>query len=135
VCGFIVAVLAIQFIELGNAAHPPLGSAAPAVALAVLFVPLFDTSRVFLVRILAGKSPFAPDKNHVHHRVLALGFSQISTVLLLGALNAAVIALTIHFAYLGSMVLIGGLVALGVALSVVLEIAQSRVARRQLAAA
>jgi UDP-N-acetylmuramyl pentapeptide phosphotransferase/UDP-N-acetylglucosamine-1-phosphate transferase len=135
VCGFIVSILAIQFIEMGKLPGQPLGSASPAVALGILFVPLFDTSRVFLLRMLAGKSPFTPDKNHVHHRVLALGFSQISTVLLLGALNTAVIALTIHFAYLGSVVLIGGLVALGVALSAVLGVAQSRVARRQLAAA
>jgi UDP-N-acetylmuramyl pentapeptide phosphotransferase/UDP-N-acetylglucosamine-1-phosphate transferase len=135
VCGFIVAVLAIQFVELGNAASQSLGSTTPAVALAVLFVPLFDTSRVFLVRILAGKSPFAPDKNHVHHRVLALGFSQISTVLLLGLLNVAVIALVISFAHLGGLVLIGGLVVLGVVLGALLGVSQGWAARRQLAAA
>ncbi|HET9502395.1 MAG TPA: MraY family glycosyltransferase [Hymenobacter sp.] len=135
VCGFIVAVLAIKFVELGNGPAQPLGSATPAVALAILFVPLFDTSRVFLVRILAGKSPFAPDKNHVHHRVLALGFSQIGTVLLLGLLNAAVTGLVIAYAHLGSLVLIGGLAALGVGLSLLLEAAQSRAVRRQLAAA
>ncbi|RZK62818.1 MAG: undecaprenyl/decaprenyl-phosphate alpha-N-acetylglucosaminyl 1-phosphate transferase [Hymenobacter sp.] len=135
VCGFIVSVLAIQFIEMGRAPGQPLGGASPAVALGILFVPLFDTCRVFLLRMLAGKSPFAPDKNHIHHRVLALGFSQISTVLLLGALNGVVILCVINFAYLGNMPLIGGLVALGVALSALLEVGQSRVARRQVAVA
>jgi hypothetical protein len=43
--------------------------------------------------------------------------------------------LVISFSYLGSVVLIGGLVALGIALSVLLGVSQSRVARRQLAAA
>jgi UDP-N-acetylmuramyl pentapeptide phosphotransferase/UDP-N-acetylglucosamine-1-phosphate transferase len=135
VCGFIVSILAIQFIEMGKLPDQPLGQASPAVALGILFVPLFDTCRVFLVRMLAGKSPFTPDKNHVHHCVLALGFSQISTVLLLLALNAVVIALVISFAYLGSLVLVGGLVVLGIALSVLLGVSQSQVARRQLATA
>ncbi|RZK63127.1 MAG: undecaprenyl/decaprenyl-phosphate alpha-N-acetylglucosaminyl 1-phosphate transferase [Hymenobacter sp.] len=135
VCGFIVSILAIQFIELGNAPGQPLGGASPAVALGILFVPLFDTSRVFLLRMLAGKSPFSPDKNHVHHRVLALGFSQISTVLLLGLLNIVVILFVTNFSYLGNLPLIGMLVALGVALSVFLGVGQSWVARRQVAAA
>lgn len=85
--------------------------------------------------MLAGKSPFTPDKNHIHHCVLALGFSQITTVLLLGLLNMVVIALVINFTHLGSLVLIGGLIALGGALSLWLGVSQSQVARRQLAAA
>ncbi|MBJ6144509.1 MraY family glycosyltransferase [Hymenobacter sp. BT559] len=133
VCGFIVSVLAIQFIEMGNTPGQPLGGASPAVALGILFVPLFDTSRVFLVRILAGKSPFAPDKNHVHHRILALGFSQITTVLFLGLLNVAVILCVVNLSSLGNLPLIGGLVALGVALSIVLEIGQHRESLRKLA--
>ena len=135
VCGFIVSILAIQFIELGNVPSHVLGNATPAVALGILFVPLFDTSRVFLLRMLAGKSPFTPDKNHIHHRVLALGFSQISTVLLLGLLNAAVIWSVINFAYLGNLMLIGVLVALSVALSMLLEVAQGWAVRREVAGA
>jgi UDP-GlcNAc:undecaprenyl-phosphate GlcNAc-1-phosphate transferase len=127
VCGFIVSVLAIRFIELGNTVGQPFGYTSPAVTLGILFVPLLDTSRVFLLRILAGKSPFAPDKNHLHHRVLALGCSQINTVLGLGLLNVAVILVVIHFAYLGNVLLIGGLIGLGVLLSVLLELSRRRV--------
>lgn len=128
VCGFIVSVLAIKFIELGNTVGQPFGYTSPAVTLGILFVPLLDTSRVFLLRVLAGKSPFAPDKNHLHHRVLALGYSQISTVLGLALLNLAVILLVVHFAYLGNVLLITGLVGLGVLLSLLLEVSQRRVA-------
>jgi UDP-GlcNAc:undecaprenyl-phosphate GlcNAc-1-phosphate transferase len=131
VCGFIVSILAIQFIELGHAPGQPLGSASPAVALGILFVPLFDTARVFLLRMAAGQSPFTPDRNHIHHRVLALGFSQISTVLLLGSLNIIVIVAVISFAYMGSLVLIGGLISLGIALSLLLSISQNYAARKQ----
>lgn len=135
VCGFILSILAIQFIEMGNASGLPSLSASPAIALGILFVPLFDTSRVFLLRMLAGNSPFAPDKNHVHHRVLALGLSQINTVLLLGLLNVLVIVFVIKFSYLGNLALIGGLLALGLALSTLLGISQEWKERQQIVAA
>jgi UDP-GlcNAc:undecaprenyl-phosphate GlcNAc-1-phosphate transferase len=134
VCGFIVSILAIQFIELGNRTGQPFGNVAPGVTLGVLFVPLFDTLRVFILRMAAGRSPFSPDKNHVHHRIMAMGFPQISTVLLLGLLNIVVVLLVINFYFLGNLPLIGLLVLLGVLLSVFLGVYQSRAARRQVAA-
>jgi UDP-GlcNAc:undecaprenyl-phosphate GlcNAc-1-phosphate transferase len=133
VCGFIVSILAIQFIEMGNGTGQPFGNVAPAVTLGILFVPLFDTLRVFTLRALAGKSPFAPDKNHIHHRIMALGFSQISTVLLLGLLNTVVILFVISFTQLGNLALIGVLVVFGILLSVFLGVYQSRMDRRQVA--
>ena len=131
VCGFIISILTIQFIEMGLRVGQPFGSAAPGVALGILFVPLFDTLRVFLLRMLAGRSPFSPDKNHIHHRILAMGFSQITTVLLLGLLNALVILFVISFAYLGSLILIGAMVAFSVLLNISLGVYQSRIAARQ----
>lgn len=133
VCGFIVSILAIQFIELGNKTGQPFSSAAPAVTLGVLFVPLFDTLRVFILRMAAGHSPFSPDKNHIHHRILAMGFSQISTVLLLGLLNVVVILVVINFSGLGNLLLMGILAAVSIVLSVFLGVYQSRAARRQVA--
>ncbi len=131
VCGFIISVLTIQFIEMGLRVGQPFGYSSPSVAVGILFVPIFDTLRVFLLRMMAGRSPFSPDKNHVHHRILAMGFSQISTVLLLATLNMLVTLFVINFAYLGNLVLIGGLVAFSVALSVFFGVYQSRVARRE----
>ncbi|MGI4864404.1 MAG: MraY family glycosyltransferase [Janthinobacterium lividum] len=127
VCGFIVAVLAIQFIEMGHAGRLPAGAATPVLALAILFVPLFDTIRVFLVRLAAGRSPFSPDKNHVHHCLLALGCSQVSTVLLLGLLQLSISALVVSFLQLSSTVLLGGLLAVGLALGAFLGINRVRI--------
>ncbi|TFZ63882.1 undecaprenyl/decaprenyl-phosphate alpha-N-acetylglucosaminyl 1-phosphate transferase [Hymenobacter sp. UV11] len=124
VCGFIVSVLAIRFIELGNTGHQLTGYATPALAVAILFVPLFDTTRVFLVRMAAGRSPFRPDKNHVHHCLLALGFSQIGVVLTLGLFNLALLLVVSHYAYLGNAVLLSALLLLGVALGVGLGVWQ-----------
>ncbi|WP_242510053.1 MraY family glycosyltransferase [Hymenobacter persicinus] len=133
VCGFIVSILTIQFIEMGGKIGQPFGASSPAVAIGILFVPLFDTLRVFIVRMMAGRSPFAPDKNHIHHRILAMGFQQISTVMLLGLLNLVVILFVINFAAVGNTWLIVGLVAFSLVLSVFLGVYQSRSAQQRVA--
>ncbi|WP_225986517.1 glycosyltransferase family 4 protein [Rufibacter sp. LB8] len=119
-CGFVVSVMAIQFIELNR--HPEMYNAypAPAVALGVLFVPLFDTVRVSLIRVLRGVSPFAPDKNHIHHRILAMGFSQVATVLILATLNLLVIGFVFAFSHWGNLVLLLCLLGFSIILSIVL---------------
>jgi UDP-N-acetylmuramyl pentapeptide phosphotransferase/UDP-N-acetylglucosamine-1-phosphate transferase len=133
VCGFIVSILAIQFIELGARTGQPFSDSSPAITLGILFVPLFDTLRVFILRMAAGHSPFLPDKNHIHHRVLAMGFSQISTVLLLALLNVVVVLVVINFYQLGNMVLIGIMASISLLLSIFLGVYHSRAARRQVA--
>lgn len=47
--------------------------------LAILAIPIFDTLRVMIARIVRGRSPFRPDKTHLHHLFLDLGFSHIGT--------------------------------------------------------
>lgn len=55
--------------------------------LTALIVPLTDLSRVFIIRLIKGKSPFTADRNHIHHLLLELGFSHFSASLLLGAFS------------------------------------------------
>jgi UDP-GlcNAc:undecaprenyl-phosphate GlcNAc-1-phosphate transferase len=69
--GYVLAVLAI------------LGSAKILVALLVLAVPIIDTFWVIVRRLSTGRSPFSPDRGHIHHRLLDLGLSHRSTVLLI----------------------------------------------------
>lgn len=47
--------------------------------LAVLSIPVFDTLRVMTMRIVRGRSPFKPDKTHLHHLFIDLGFSHVGT--------------------------------------------------------
>ncbi len=63
------------------------------VPLAVLAVPLLDLALAVIRRTRAGRSPFAPDKQHLHHRLLEMGHSQRRAVLLLTGW-AALIAFT-----------------------------------------
>ncbi|MBQ8364442.1 MAG: undecaprenyl/decaprenyl-phosphate alpha-N-acetylglucosaminyl 1-phosphate transferase [Bacteroidaceae bacterium] len=59
--------------------------------LAVLAVPVFDTLRVMSMRIIRKKSPFHPDKTHLHHLFLELGFSHIGTTVSILTLNFLII--------------------------------------------
>lgn len=52
-----------------------------ALALAIVSLPVFDTLRVMSMRIARGKSPFHPDKTHLHHAFIKVGISHIATTL------------------------------------------------------
>ena len=103
--GFLLAVVAIHFSEFTipnkYPGHSFVMNSGPAVALAILIVPVIDTTRVFFLRISQGKSPFAADKNHIHHQMLALGFTHIQTSLIIGGINIAFIILGYYLRNLG----------------------------------
>jgi len=63
--------------------------AAPALVFAILIGPIFDTVRVFIIRIANGVSPFTADRNHTHHRMLRLGFNHLQTTIILTSINIA----------------------------------------------
>ncbi|MBQ1275665.1 MAG: hypothetical protein IIY15_00470 [Flavobacteriales bacterium] len=50
------------------------------IALSLIFVPIFDVLRVMIVRVRKGVSPFLPDKNHLHHKFLAVRFTKTQTL-------------------------------------------------------
>lgn len=91
ILGFISAVFAIKFIEMNKTEISFVGGKAPLFAIAVLVVPLFDTLRVFVVRVAKGKSPFSGDRNHLHHLLLDIGCSHLQASFILYALNICII--------------------------------------------
>lgn len=62
-----------------------------AFTMAVLCTPVFDTVRVMVSRIMKGKSPFNPDKTHLHHLFIELGFSHIGTTMSIISMNLLVV--------------------------------------------
>lgn len=96
--GLINSILVIKFI---NVASSPLVAvpvpSAVAIGFAILIVPLLDTLRVFSIRILKGRSPFTPDRNHVHHLLLDRGLSHAAVTFTCVSINIVFIAM----AYLG----------------------------------
>lgn len=64
-----------------------------ALPLLLLGLPMLDTFTVMLTRISAGRSPFSADRNHLHHRLLALGFAHREAVLLIYVLQVGLVLL------------------------------------------
>ncbi|MDB9783102.1 undecaprenyl/decaprenyl-phosphate alpha-N-acetylglucosaminyl 1-phosphate transferase [Winogradskyella sp.] len=98
IVGFLLAFFTISFI---NMVQKDPGSiyytTSPALALALLFYPLVDTFRVFFIRIIIHrKSPFKPDKNHIHHRFIAMGLSHMATTLTIVAINLIIICIAFN---------------------------------------
>ena len=89
ILGFLLAFTAICFIDIFIDKKLPevpryYLQSAPAIAMAILILPIIDTLNVFMIRIWTGKSPFIADKNHIHHALLRLGFThRRSTVYIL----------------------------------------------------
>ena len=92
--GLVNAILVIKFINV--ASDPtiaiPIGSAA-AIGFSILIVPLLDTLRVFAIRISKGCSPFTPDRNHVHHLLLSLGFGHAAITFICVCINMSFVLL------------------------------------------
>lgn len=107
--GLVSVVLAIKFIELnkfdglnGN----PVFFSAPAIAVSVIIIPLFDTFRVFALRVLKRQSPFQADRNHIHHRILKLGLNHTQTTLSLALTNIIFIYIALTMRDWGNFILI-----------------------------
>jgi len=72
--GYIISFLLIKY-SMYNPDVTTYTEGAMLIAFSTLIVPMFDVIRVVLFRIRTGKSPFEPDKNHIHHKLLAIGIS------------------------------------------------------------
>jgi UDP-GlcNAc:undecaprenyl-phosphate GlcNAc-1-phosphate transferase len=85
----------VQFVGYTLAVLSVLGTAKVAVALLVLGVPIIDTFWIIVRRISEGRSPFTPDRTHIHHRLLDLGLSHRQTVLVIYGICAALAVLAL----------------------------------------
>jgi UDP-GlcNAc:undecaprenyl-phosphate GlcNAc-1-phosphate transferase len=92
-----------------------LGSAKVVVAMLVLAVPIVDTFWVIVRRLSAGRSPFSPDRGHIHHLLLDMGLSHRTTVLLIYAVCATLGLMSLFVSSTtGVIAFVGALVVLGV---------------------
>jgi UDP-GlcNAc:undecaprenyl-phosphate GlcNAc-1-phosphate transferase len=100
--GYTLAVLSI------------LGTAKVAVALLILGVPIIDAFWIIVRRLVEGRSPFSPDRGHLHHRLLDVGLTHRQTVVLiygicigLGLLAMLLTGTTQLYAFIGVLVASG----------------------------
>lgn len=109
IVGVVLSILALKFIEINRMLdinHPHKVLAVPVVTLAILVIPLFDTLRVFSIRVLQGRSPLHPDRNHIHHLLLSLGFNHMKATSILIFFNILVLVLVYSFQELRGEILL-----------------------------
>ncbi|SDH02626.1 MraY family glycosyltransferase [Winogradskyella thalassocola] len=96
ILGFVIALFAVRFINRSELSHDAIyHNSSPILVLAFLFFPLLDTLRIFFIRlVIHKKSPFAADRNHLHHRFLILGFSHRQTTAIIVITNSILIVIT-----------------------------------------
>jgi UDP-GlcNAc:undecaprenyl-phosphate GlcNAc-1-phosphate transferase len=104
----------VQFVGYTLAVLAILGTAKVAVALLVLGVPIIDTFWIIVRRLLQRRSPFTPDRTHIHHRLLDSGLSHRQTVLAiygiclgLAVLSMLLSGVTQLYAFLGIFIAFG----------------------------
>jgi len=88
ILGLGISVLIVKFNEMNiHQDFEYAKYAAPAISIAILTVPLYDTLRVMFIRFFQKKPLFKPDKQHIHHAFIHLGLSHKQAVLILVILN------------------------------------------------
>ena len=108
--GFSTGVLAILATQ-GD--QTPVSAALP---LLLLGVPILDTLGVIVQRLRAGRSPFVSDRNHLHHRLLALGCAHSTAVALLYLLQVALCVLAWFMRYDSDAWIVGAFAVIAVVL-------------------
>lgn len=103
VVGMTISAILVRFNEIDSATNLPyFAQNAPALSFALVLVPLVDTLRVFSIRIRYGKSPFAPDNNHVHHRLLKIFGNHLTVSAIIIAVNLLFVCLALGLNALGT---------------------------------
>lgn len=126
--GFVISAMVIHFINVADQGGFSIPiNASVGVGMSILILPIYDTSRVFIIRFLNGKNPLDPDRNHLHHGLLKLGFNHARATMILLAFNVAILILAMVLSnYLknGELILaISGVVGL---VTVILELKLSK---------
>lgn len=91
--GFSLGVLVIVLSQSVNSAMSPL------IPLMLLGLPILDTFAVMGQRLYEKRSPFSPDKNHIHHKLLAIGLDQYEAVFIIYLLQSSFVALAYFMLY------------------------------------
>lgn len=91
--GFIAGIASLRLTQQADVGISPL------FPLLLFAIPIFDTAAVIARRLAQGRSPFSPDRNHIHHRLLAAGLDHYETVVLIYVLQGLLALLGFYFRY------------------------------------
>jgi len=125
--GFFLSIVSIKFIE-SNYSLEATGVLSQwqfqsfiGTVVAILIIPLFDTFRVFVRRILKGQSPMHPDKTHIHHILLRLGCNHAQACGVLITVNIIFVLLALVLKDFGDIVVLPTILITAFALGTILD--------------
>ncbi len=126
--GLVSAVMAIKFIEMNKITENslPMVKSAPAIAIGILIIPLWDLLRVFVQRVIRRRSPFSADKNHVHHLLLKTGMNHLQATMMLILINIFFILIVFTLQEVGSLNLLLLILALAFGFTMLLHMLLKR---------
>lgn len=105
--GLMLSILAIKMIDINEHITSEYSLySGPAVVIGILIVPLFDMVRVFSIRLSKRRSPFNPDKNHIHHLLLRLNLSHTLSTILLSMVSVFFVIFSFLMDWVGNYYLI-----------------------------
>jgi UDP-N-acetylmuramyl pentapeptide phosphotransferase/UDP-N-acetylglucosamine-1-phosphate transferase len=124
VIGMMLAILVIHFIDLNY--NLPVGTpykftASVGTAACFIIIPLVDTGRIIILRLSQKKSPFKPDKSHIHHAIMRLGMTHSQTTLILATTQVVYIGVALIFYRTTDRYLLSAILGLSIFLSIMLD--------------
>jgi UDP-N-acetylmuramyl pentapeptide phosphotransferase/UDP-N-acetylglucosamine-1-phosphate transferase len=94
ILGFLLALMVLRIFNMEK--HMVLNMqvySPPGFILAVLIIPLFDILRIIALRVIQGRSPFRPDRQHIHYRLVDAGATHLQATAILLVVNIFMIFL------------------------------------------
>ena len=119
---FLGLTVGVLVVVLTQNASTPLSAALP---LLLLGLPILDTLTVMAQRIRAGRSPFSADNQHLHHRLLGLGFDHFEAVAIIYLLQGVLLLLTWRMRYDSDLAIIAVFAAFATTLLTALFVAEN----------
>ena len=116
--GFLLAFTAVCFIDIFIDKKIP-GmpryhlKSAPAIAVAILILPIVDTLNVIIIRLMNKKSPFEADKNHIHHKLIRMNLTHRRSSFYIVLYYLMIVAVAYYFRHIDVNQLLAIVLALG----------------------
>ena len=122
--GFTLAVLSIKGASLSAS------TLSLAIPLLAMGIPVLDTAYAFIRRVVKGDNPFLPDKMHIHHQLLDIGFSHVGAVLFMYAISGALAAIAITFRGKHELTSLASYSIIAIALLAFLKVMRVRISKK-----
>ncbi len=122
--GFILAVISIKGASLSAS------TLSLAIPLLAIGIPILDTAYAFIRRMVKKGNPFLPDKMHIHHQLLSIGFSHVGAVLFMYMISGALAAIAILYRGKHELTLLASYSTIAIALLAFLKVMRMRTTRK-----